>query len=363
VGDNTTEDIYLWGAQLEAGPTPSSYMPTYGGTYTRTAQSLTVPPAEFGWPEPEYIGPELVDNGTFDTDTDWTDQLGASSGGAVEITGGELVITQGSNSVWMGATQGIDVTGVDYIVIEAELVSRSTGGAVRVGLHTVDTAPATPNLGYMALTEGSNTVTLDVSGSSGTVYLVVMDGQGAGANSHVDNISVREINPLSVSIQMDGRMTYADEDNTFTSRFYNWTDGTDQIYPLLDTGGGRTGAIQFRQSDEGVVDLVITGDELFTPGVLVPFNISSRHGSTFVNGAVDGVALTANTTPTALPDLSNTDLEIAQDFMGTIGTFRQFAGDIGDAGLEEATNPSTEPTLSLSFDGTGGSFYNLSWSE
>jgi hypothetical protein len=79
---------------------------------------------------------------------------------------------------------------------------------------------------------------------------------------------------------------------------------------------------------------------------------------------VDGVALTEDTTPVALPDLSGTDLQIAQDFMGTIGQFRQFAGDIGDTGLVTATNPSTEPTLSLTFDGTaGGSFYNLSWSE
>jgi hypothetical protein len=103
--------------------------------------------------------------------------------------------------------------------------------------------------------------------------------------------------------------------------------------------------------------------DFISPGVLVPFNISSRHGSTFINGAVDGAALTEDTTPTALPDLSSTNLEIAQDFMGTIGTFRQFAGDIGDAGLVTATNPSTEPTLSLTFDGTGGSFYNLNWSE
>ena len=50
------------------------------------------------------------------------------------------------------------------------------------------------------------------------------------------------------------------------------------------------------------------------------------------------LGMTANTTPVALPDLSGTNLQIAYDFMGTIGTFRQFAGDIGDDGLEEATS-------------------------
>jgi hypothetical protein len=130
----------------------------------------------------------------------------------------------------------------------------------------------------------------------------------------------------------------------------------------LDTHDTATGGFVFT-TDDGNTEYVETSETALTPGTLVPFNISSRHGSTFVNGAVDGVALTANTTPTALPDLSNTDLAIAYDFMGTIGTFRQFAGDIGDTGLVTATNPSTEPTLSLTFDGTEGSFYNLSWSE
>jgi hypothetical protein len=105
----------------------------------------------------------------------------------------------------------------------------------------------------------------------------------------------------------------------------------------LDTHDTATGGFVFT-TDDGNTEYVETSDTALTPGINVPFNISSRHGSTFINGAVDGVALTANTTPTALPDLSGTDLEIAQDFMGTIGQLRQFAGDVGDAGLEEATS-------------------------
>ena len=73
-------------------------------------------------------------------------------------------------------------------------------------------------------------------------------------------------------------------------------------------------------------------------GVNVPFNIASRHGSTFINGAVDGTALTENTTPTALPDLSTTDLQLGFDFMGTIKTFRMWADDLTDTGIEEASS-------------------------
>jgi len=191
----------------------------------------------------------------------------------------------------------------------------------------------------------------------------------------IDNISVREINPLSVSIQMDGRMTYADENlgpilgQPYTGAVipFVWnaegTTSENYLSAAHSTFSTLSGKFYAIQEASNVGDFVGSAAGTYSPGVLVPFNISSRHGSTFINGAVDGVALTANTTPTALPDLSGTDLEIAKDFMGTIGTFRQFAGDIGDAGLVTATNPSTEPTLSLTFDGTEGSFYNLSWSE
>jgi hypothetical protein len=70
----------------------------------------------------------------------------------------------------------------------------------------------------------------------------------------------------------------------------------------------------------------------------VPFNIASRHGSTFINGAVDGTALTANTTPTEIFDGSSTDLKLCQRGGPMIITkFRMWAEDIGDTGIEEAS--------------------------
>jgi len=167
----------------------------------------------------------------------------------------------------------------------------------------------------------------------------------------------------AVSIQMDGRMTYADT-GSVEMVFWRWyINNSNRMSSDLRASGVLTGQPYFFQTASGIFDDADASIDAYTPGILTPFNIASRHGSTFINAAVDGVALTADTTPTALPDLSNTDLQIAYDFMGTIGTFRQFAGDIGDTGLVTATNPSTEPTLSLTFDGSEGSFYNLNWSE
>jgi hypothetical protein len=178
----------------------------------------------------------------------------------------------------------------------------------------------------------------------------------------LDNISVREINPLSVSIQMDGRMTYADEGSAATGFFFKWLyDNNNLIQIRLDTDSG-SGDVLFTQGIGGVYDSVELTSAL-SPDILVPYNIASRHGSTFINGAVDGTALTANTTPTALPDLSSTDLSLGHTTWVQSRPSACWDRDLTDTGIAEATAPSLEPSLSLSFDSTNSSFVDLGWSE
>ena len=347
LGDGSSS-IAVWGFQVEAAPTPSSYMPTSGGTYTRTAQSLTVPPAQFAWPEPEYIGPELVtdfstyaDQNAFDVD--WTRGTGWTFSGGVASF---------SNPAGTELYQSLSLTAGVYAVTAT---ASYTGQAPTVKFNS----PGATNT--VALNNGTPTTAILVH--NGSYSRVSVNGLGNSVVT-LDNISVREINPLSVSMQMDGRMTYADTSQYSEVWFTRWYNGstTNYLYQRLGTNSANTGRPTFDQ--HGISDgKTVTGDaSAYSPGINVPFNIASRHGSTFIRGATDGV-LTYLDTPTALPDLSGTNLQIAYDFMGTIGTFRQFAGDIGDAGLVTATNPSTEPTLSLTFDGSEGSFYNLNWSE
>ena len=55
---------------MEAGETPSSLVPTGSGLdVTRAAETFTIPSANLPWPEPNYIGSELITNGNFNTDT------------------------------------------------------------------------------------------------------------------------------------------------------------------------------------------------------------------------------------------------------------------------------------------------------
>jgi hypothetical protein len=219
------------------------------------------------------------------------------------------------------------------------------------------------------LTGGAGDISFRFKATGTTSYLGVLAFGSAGTASDYatfDNISVREINPLSVSIQMDGRMTYADEDlRTSNPMFARWyADANNLIYLKNNTfGASITGRVDFQQVYAGTTDVVVSGITEYAPGVLVPYNIASRHGSTFLNGAVDGTALTEDTTPVALPDLSATDLELGYEYMGTIGTFRVWDQDLGDDGIVTATAPSLEPSLSLTFDGSGLSFTVLDWSE
>jgi hypothetical protein len=181
------------------------------------------------------------------------------------------------------------------------------------------------------------------SGLSATIKLELASfGAWNTGSSYFDNISVREINPLSVSFGYKALVTYADTNTFPEAAFYTWSfSQLEKILGTLTTTSSRTGSGEFIQRANGP-DRVSRGDSLqYSPGINVPMSIASRHGSTVINCAIDGTALTANTTPVAFPALTGTDLIIAsiggpqviQEFIMWGGT----TGDIGDAGIAETS--------------------------
>jgi hypothetical protein len=133
-------------------------------------------------------------------------------------------------------------------------------------------------------------------------------------------------------------MTYADGGAAGQVVLARWQlDANNRITLDMDTDGAATGEINFEQAASGTVDTVVSSTTAYAPGINVPFNIASRHGTTFVNGAVGGTALTADLTPVALPALSATPFQIGNTFMGAIESVRVWSDDIGNTGIASAS--------------------------
>jgi hypothetical protein len=227
---------------------------------------------------------------------------------------------------------------------QIELYGAYSGELVGGAINTYNSLTFTPTDTYLIVVPKNNIRRPQLEeASTPSSYIPTEDSQVTRSGDVVTipaaNLPWPTEAPLAVSIQMDGTMTYADENATATVVFVNWfLDSSNSIINRLETDVG-TGEPNFIQRAAGNVDTPSgLNANSYTPGTNVPFNIASRHGSTFINGAVDGTALTENDTPTALPDLSTTDLDLGPTFMGTIKTFRIWADDIGDVGIAEASS-------------------------
>ena len=326
---------------------------------------------------------------------------GTVSAAEISLTGGgycinSAAITTGTLSYF--AKQNTErflviVRGV-YGAGDWAIFDLSNGTVSKSPTHNNSTAHMVPmgNGWYRCVlqsTQSSNINAFSISGSgtdnttvtSGTVYLWGAQFEaGSTPSSYIPTTSTtatRAAETLTVpaanlpydstnmSIQMDGKMTYADTGNGSEVLPYRWRIQFTPalLYSALSTSGSRTGQPLFAQRDTSTYDEVFGAINAYSPNTDVPFNLAGRYGSTFVNGAHEGTLLAANTTPTALPDLSSADLLLGNVFMGTIGQFRMWSDDLGDVGITEATLPSTEPSLSLTFDGSENSFIVLDWSE
>lgn len=288
------------------------------------------------YPTPQVIGPELVTNGT-----DWTGATGntppdnwstTSTTIQFSVSNGDLTVDRNGEATAYDTSQNVTTVAGNVYELYIDMESYIGVGALRVSIDGVAATYSTLN-GFSVIFSAVDTSTT-----------IGIRNTGADDVSVIREVSVKEITPRGLAIAMDGLMTYAD--NTINASlnggggevlFYLQKVGiSDYLEAILNTFAG-TGRVDFNQEVSGVRDTVVSSSGYHSPGINVPFSIASRHGDNFVNGAVDGTALTANLTPTILPDLSSTPIQIGSTFNGFINTLRVWDVDIGDAGIAEAS--------------------------
>lgn len=180
---DATKGLFIWGMQLEQGSFPTSYIKTTGSTATRNADVATMGPTTGNT--------ELVTNGTFDTDSDWTN----NGGGTIAISSGKL--TFASTAQFKNANQSLVPKLVAGRRYRASFdVTSYTSGSLKLQYRegSGDT--------LIAQTTGTSAVvsskSFDFTCSDAAVNkLSILTIGTAGTNTYeVDNVSVRELYPF-----------------------------------------------------------------------------------------------------------------------------------------------------------------------
>lgn len=191
IGRNGTFTAYL----PSLNSAPSVYIQSNAGTMTMTVVVNSVREC-LEYTLTEQYGPELVANGTFDTDTAW------SKGGGVTITGGKLVFT--GVGVGTGASQTIAAAIGKTYRVRVTVSNWTAGSGLWMQIGT--------GAQYVFTPTASGSFTLFVTATGTSLQLV---SNAAGTALEVDDLSVQEFlgvvpssPPACLGLQTEGAATH-----------------------------------------------------------------------------------------------------------------------------------------------------------
>ena len=214
-------------------------------------------------------------------------------------------------------------------------------GWYRCCVSFTSNASATSGSVVIVVADADGDVTVDLDGTSSiliygaqfeasSVPTSYIPTAGATVTRPADALSIDSTllpyNSTAMTIAMAYNIT--GDDGTL----FNWeADANNKI-----TASAASGAYTFTQTAAGTSDSV-TGGTL-ADGTNTAASVASRHTDGDINAAIDGTALTVNSTVTALADLSASDFVIAPNTAINIETIRVLGGyGATDAELEAAT--------------------------
>jgi len=212
--DFGTDTCFVWGAQLEEGSFPTSYIQTTGSTATRNADVAVMGPTTGGT--------ELVTNGTFDTDTSgWT--LSSSAGVTASISSSGATLTcstaTGSALLYQDTQRTPTVIGRRYRA-SADFTVNSGDGVNLVAYS----GSFSGGLGSANITSGSSTVSFDFTATTTSTQIAISRRSTFADTDEyvVDNISVRELYPFEQYRPDQGTMVVAFDTQETNSRGPWW---------------------------------------------------------------------------------------------------------------------------------------------
>jgi hypothetical protein len=193
------------------------------------------------------LGPELVTNGTFDTDTSgWSPVSGPAS---VTVSSGQVTITNAAGDGLSGISQSLTVVVGKTYIVSSELVSATELAQIRVGI-------AAAGLEYYAGT--SNQIIFTATNTSMAVGVYC---RTAGGSATWDNISVKELpgfhatqattaaRPILARVPARGRANLLERTEEFDNAV--WTKG--EVTITADATLSPNGATTADAMDEAAV--------------------------------------------------------------------------------------------------------------